>query len=78
MWTEVDADNPPAWCMVAIYSDGSGAQILSRFDGDENYYLPEDGFAIDPPHVEESFSMWTPAPEECRPHFMEVTQDDWQ
>lgn len=77
-WQPVDPSNPPATHMVAIYNDGSGAQCLSKFDDDDNYYLAEDGFAIPASDLSRDYSWWTPAPEGFVPHFMEVTQEDWR
>lgn len=73
-WTKIDPDNPPALHLVALYSDGSGAEILTKFDND-NFRVAEDGWQLE---SLKDFSWWAPAPEEFVPHFMTVTEDDWR
>lgn len=75
-WTAVDPHNPPALHMVAIYSDGSGAVTLTKFDNSA-FLMSEDAFEMGETEVAKSFSWWAPAPEGFVPHFMEVTPDDW-
>jgi len=77
-WLPVDPDNPPALHMVAIYNDGSGAIILTKFDNEPNFMQPEDGWEITPADVRQSFDWWTPAPEGFVPAFMDVTPEDWR
>ena len=76
MWIPVDPYNPPAPHMVAIYNDGSGSQVLTKFDNNPNYMMAEDGWEIRPEDLAKDYSWWAPAPEGFVPRFMELTDDD--
>ncbi len=70
MWTDVDLDNPPATHMIAIYSDGSGARAITKFD-DHPYMDADGGYEVSSKEMA-GFSWWAPAPEGFVPYFMEV------
>lgn len=71
VWTSVDVNNVPDVHMIALYSDGSGAVPLTKFD-DHDFMMAEDGWEMTPEEVLKAFSWWIPAPPGFRPRFMEV------
>lgn len=72
-WTPLDLDNPPHHTMVGISDDGCSCAIVVRLD-DGTWVYAEDGEVA---YFLSECTWWTPAPPEFRPHFMNITQDDW-
>ena len=77
MWVDVEPAHPPAWHIIAIYSDCSGAVPLTKFD-EHPYLHGEDGYAYTDADIRKLFSKWAAAPEGFSPRFLQVTEDAWR